>query len=259
MRLLWSPPPLKCYLNPPSVWRAVCRSGAGLSRGGEEQGLGQGWWLEAQSQWTGAAVTRDQTGGQHTHTHTQADTPHLYALSIFTSRYLRSLAAFGGPQTVTRCLSLGGDGAGPAAGGAAGRAGAGGGREWNHLSAAAQTQPAGQGHPEGEGEGGQPGNTQLCHVSLLKSYCTWMLEMFLWMIILKTHSFLNVHSCLGTQYLQIFNWPALPVYELFVPKKHKAQTLLSVNFIWMWPALKCRFKHAHTFWFFLPHVCNRAL
>lgn len=65
----------------------------------------------------------------NTHTHTQADTPHLYALSIFTSRYLRSLAAFGGPQTVTRCLSLGGDGAGPAAGGAAGRAGAGGGRE----------------------------------------------------------------------------------------------------------------------------------
>uniref|UniRef100_A0A671YI89 Pleckstrin homology-like domain family B member 1 n=1 Tax=Sparus aurata TaxID=8175 RepID=A0A671YI89_SPAAU len=46
----------------------------------------------------------------NTHTHTQADTPHLYALSIFTSRYLRSLAAFGGPQTVTRCLSLGGDG-----------------------------------------------------------------------------------------------------------------------------------------------------
>lgn len=54
------------------------------------------------------------------------------------------------------CLCPGGDGAGSAAGGAAGRAGAAGGWNWNHLSAAAQTQSAGQGHPEREGQGGHP-------------------------------------------------------------------------------------------------------
>lgn len=61
------------YINLSSVWRAVSRSGAGLPGGGEKQDLGQGWWLEAQSQWAGTAATRNQTGGQHAKTENYAD------------------------------------------------------------------------------------------------------------------------------------------------------------------------------------------